>query len=88
MKLNYIQPQTTMTLSRVECHLCAVSLKVPKGARYVRWGSDYAVADFGNPDWVNEKFDAVPVQSFEAVLMGGDTAGPLDSRGNSSLWDE
>ena len=88
MKRQYIQPQVFISTVKIERHLCAASPVEVKGYRYARWGSDYAVENYGNPDWVNEKQVSQQVNFFEAVQMGGDNAGTLDSRSNEASWED
>lgn len=87
MKKIYVAPQVEVTTVLMERHLCADSTRriLDTGAR---WGSNLSGVEHGNVDWVNEKdFAEVTWEGVNAVPVGEDD-GSMNSRGNTSLWED
>ncbi len=91
MKKTYIQPNIEKHRMMTEQMFCALSKRRVKGNPYARFGSDLPEEYYGNAAWVDEghKTSEVALEHFDAIRIGGDDFGELDSRaGTGSLWDE
>lgn len=89
MKKLYIAPQVEVTTVLVERHLCAESTRrilEPDS----RWGSNLPESLHGNASWVNEGYTNASVEwdGIGAAIPVGEDDGSMNSRSNTSLWED
>ncbi|MBR1402325.1 MAG: hypothetical protein IJ562_12240 [Prevotella sp.] len=84
MKKIYEKPELEFTPVVLE-HMIAATVQTQS---FTRWGSERAIDDHGNPNWVNQGWGDDDYDPTKGIVRIDDDNGVTSSRSKGGLWDD